>query len=896
MKGQHFFLQALKHQKWVWIIAMAVLMMFWGVLQHTLSQGLHRSLNEQEQRNAELLHALEDSVVRSFQSVNAALLVLSDQVTPTDNDALQRVFLDQLRTAPQLRSIEFTDQQGRVLASSGRHLVSVSHMSVSAGLSFELSGQSSASRIDNACFERLREDALLEFWIDTPSSGRFPGDPFAGRTPHRYISFCRAVRSAQGDLTGFLVAALNPQYFTNLFESVVKEQNAVVQLFRYDGEPLIYAESASQHMHFLARVREQAWGNYRITSAQDNDGILLSYRSTSELPLIVTTESRESVALQAWQRDERMLLVLMLVLSAMIVLVTLLMLIILERRARAEDDNRLLSTAIRSAANAVFITDKQGNIQWTNDAFSRLTGYCFNDVKGANPRILNSGQHSSEFFKTLWQTIMSGQSWRGELINRHRDGHDIIVEQTITPIASTGGEINHYVAVHEDVTARKQAEKQALYLAGHDPLTGLPNRRFFEQTLYDLMSSEPSRSLSIMFIDLDRFKEINDTMGHEAGDDLLVFVSDKLGRLLGDDHLLSRLGGDEFAVLVCRSLGHHELSELAEDIVSVVAQPFVYKDSSFTVTCSLGIAEGHAGNQDVSQILRQADMAMYKAKHEGKNTFCFFDDSMDKLMRRRVFLQQQLEKAVTNDDELSLRYQPQVCAISGKVVGAEALLRWETESGEWISPAEFIGLAEETGLIMDVSNWLMESMFRQIAQWNQQGIDFGVISMNVSAVQLARENLAEHLERLMTQFDVSENQLSVEITETTLMADSDQVKDNLNRLKQAGLSLAIDDFGTGYSSLSYLKDIDADYLKIDRSFVIGIGLHHSDERIVEATIALAKGLKMRVVAEGVDDEQQLRFLQSLGCDVIQGYLYSEPLLAENFVRFVTRYNKADALL
>nr|WP_255487330.1 EAL domain-containing protein [Oceanospirillum sediminis] len=574
----------------------------------------------------------------------------------------------------------------------------------------------------------------------------------------------------------------------------------------------------------------------------------------------------------------------------MILVVALLVLILLERRARSEDDNRLLSAAIRSAANAVFITDKEGHIHWVNDAFLRLTGYEVHEVYQQNPRILNSGQHSKAFFARLWQQVLNGDSWRGELVNRHKQGHALIVEQTITPIRNAGGDIEHFVAVHEDVTARKQAEQRALYLAEHDPLTGLPNRRYFEQKIYDCFMSEQVQPLAIMFIDLDRFKEINDTMGHEAGDDLLTSTTDKLTEILQEDYLLARLGGDEFAVLVTGRISHSRLSVLAQQIIDTVARPFVYKDASFSVTCSLGIAEGTTRRLDASQMLRQADMAMYRAKHEGKNTYRFFDESMDTLMQRRVFLQQQLEQAVQSDKELSLRYQPQVCAQTGLVTGAEVLLRWETESGEWISPAEFIGLAEETGLIMEVSNWLMESMFRQMAAWNRKKLPFGCISMNVSAVQLAREDLAAHLSELMQRFRIPVNQISVEITETTLMADSELVSDNLKKLKQAGLTLAIDDFGTGYSSLSYLKAIDADYLKIDRSFVIGIGENASDERIVEATIALAHSLKLRVVAEGVDSEHQLEFLREAGCETIQGYLFARPLTAEEFECYVEDKN------
>jgi diguanylate cyclase (GGDEF)-like protein len=274
----------------------------------------------------------------------------------------------------------------------------------------------------------------------------------------------------------------------------------------------------------------------------------------------------------------------------------------------------------------------------------------------------------------------------------------MIVEQTVTPIVDRTGGINHFVAVHEDVTARRNAEQKALYLADHDSLTGLPNRRYFEHKLHETFSQETEGTAAILFIDLDRFKEINDTMGHEAGDALLTNTTDNLSNILSDDYLLARLGGDEFSVLVYPIQNTDQLSTLAQQLIKAVACPFHYGDNTFTVTCSVGIAYSPIPDSDASLLLRQADMAMYRAKHEGKNTYRFFDAAMDELMKRRVFLQQQLEHAVKSDNELSLKYQPQISTSSGRVCGAEALMRWETGSGEWISPVEFISLAEETGL------------------------------------------------------------------------------------------------------------------------------------------------------------------------------------------------------
>lgn len=483
---------------------------------------------------------------------------------------------------------------------------------------------------------------------------------------------------------------------------------------------------------------------------------------------------------------------------------------------------------------------------------------------------------------------MSGKSWKGELINRHKQGHTLIVDQTITPILDKNGKIEHFIAVHEDVTARKNAEQQALFLADHDSLTHLPNRRYFEQYLYQFFASSNPAEIAILFIDLDRFKDINDTLGHEAGDALLIQTASNLQSLMDDNYLLARLGGDEFAILVKKVISHEQLVAFANKVVATVAKLFHYGDGTFNTTCSAGVATGNIKTSDASMMLRQADMAMYRAKRTGKNTFRFFDDAMDAIMRRRVYLQQQLEKAVHSETAFSLRYQPQIDAITGELYGAEALMRWEVTTSEWVSPAEFIPLAEETGQIIEIGNWLLKNLFQQMAEWNKHGVQFGKISMNVSAIQLAKDSLAERILNTMKDYKILAHQLCIEITETTLMTNSDRVMDNLKQLKKAGITLSIDDFCTGYSSLSYLKAIDASHLKIDRSFIIGIGEKSSDEHIIRATIALAHSLNLETVAEGVDSQEQLIFLKALNCDYIQGYLFSKPLTVEDFELFINK--------
>lgn len=857
---------SVKHQRRVFFVAGVLLLGFWLLLQQNLRHGAARTLNEQESSNMLLVHALEDSVTRAFQSVNSSMHALAESLPQIAPEEVPELLKTQLRTSPQLRSFELIQaDSGEVVASANANAI---------------------GKLDYACIAQIRNEPLSEFIIGKPKPGRYPNDRFATRSGLAHIPVCLPVQDAQGQVRQILIASANPQYFDNLFRSISETLTAAVQVYRYDGALLLGERTLKAPIQALmTQVLQRGWGSFRYSIDEQN--YLISYRSTSLLPLITVMAASEQAALSSWYQDKRLMQLVFAVVSALILLMALVVALLLEKKRQDQGDIHLLSTAIRSTANAIFITNRDGEIHWVNRAFSQLTGYSFDEVRGKNPKILNAGVHSPAFFADLWQMILSGESWRGELVNRHKDGRRMTVEQTVTPIFDPQGKPEHFIAVHEDVTARKNAEQKALFLADHDPLTSLPNRRYFEQQLQKMDLEHKLDQVSIFFIDLDRFKEINDTLGHEAGDALLIHAASQLRQTLPAMCLIVRLGGDEFAVLSDQGDSEAVTAQLAEKILHALAQPFCYAEGSYSITCSVGIAMGRCSARNASMMLRQADLAMYRAKHDGRNTYRFFDDKMDREMSRRVHLQQQLDLSLSRGGEgLSLYFQPQVCGDSGELYGAEALLRWCLPDGEQVSPAEFIPLAEDTGQILELGSWLTENLFRTLARWNREQLYFGVLSVNISALQLARDNLAEQMQTLQSRFSVPGHQVCIEITETTLMVDSAPVADNLKQLKQAGFVLSIDDFGTGYSSMSYLRALQANHLKIDRSFIIGIGKYDSDEHIVRATIALAHSLGMETVAEGVDSPEQLAFLQQLGCDYIQGYLFARPLPAPDFERYV----------
>lgn len=824
-----------------------------------------------------LTHSLESGVVRSIQDIQGRLNSLRLQLE-YDVDLLFKpeelaYRLDVLTDhSPQLRELAVVAREGVVLASS-----------VPGAAGMEFGGVS--------CSTTEPEGLSLSF--GQPQAGRSLTKSQASMGVYQ-LPVCMPLLNGQGMPVAWLVAIWNPDAIREQFRPLIERLPASAGLYRYDGVLMAVAPSQlgipgssfQTEEPFLSHLSDKEWGQFkRYDKGRE---YLVTYRTTSMFPVVVSLSYDLTEGLASWHELAQRLAAVVGIIVLVICGVSSLLWLMGRRQMQMADRLQLLGTAISMTANAVIITDRNGKVEWVNQAFTRLTGYELEDVKGRSPSVLNSGAHSRIFFRTLWETITSGAVWRGEVVNRTRDGKQLIVDQTITPIADEAGAISHYVAVHEDVTAKRDAEQREFFLAFHDHLTELPNRRKLMESLTDILSAEDHSQVGLLYLDLDNFKTVNDTLGHLEGDKLLVITVKRLSNAISEDVLLARLGGDEFAVVVNRGVSKYGLEELAARLIKVLARPVDLNGTRFQLTASVGISMGSAGVTEPATLLRQADLAMYKAKHDGRNIYRFFDQQMDYLMQRRVDLEQGLRGAVETGDALAVRYQPIFDAETLKPLGAEVLMRWRNSDGNWISPAEFIPVAEESGMIVEMGAWQMETVISQLAQWDRAGLDVRYLSLNISAVQLARDDIAGRLLSTLARHGIGTHRIVAEITETTLMSKSQLVQTNLSALEVAGILVSIDDFGTGYSSLSYLKQLEADYLKIDRSFVIGIGKNHSDEEIINAMLAVARSLQMKVVAEGVDDERQLRFLQAAGCDLIQGFLLSKPLeaadVAEQFAR------------
>lgn len=561
-----------------------------------------------------------------------------------------------------------------------------------------------------------------------------------------------------------------------------------------------------------------------------------------------------------------------------------------ETRHRAEAQRRVEESAVdlKIAAMAfdthlgMFITDAAGRVLRTNPTFSRITGYAADEVKGRNPSMWASGRHDSTFYTEMWQTIAAEGSWQGEVWNRRKSGEVYPQWLTISAMRGDMGEVRHYVATLSDLSEAKAAESTIQRLAFYDPLTGLPNRRLLLDRLGQVISHTRRRNhyASLLLVGLDNFKAYNTTLGHASGDTLLRRLAEVLRDSLRESDTLARGGGDQFALLV-QDLGDEPAhaargaERLGEKLLREIACTAGGGDESLPLTASIGISLFHDDDLDGAEAIQQAELAMYEAKREGGATLRFFDHAMQTSVTERAHLEADLDRALEGN-ELRLFFQPQVDA-TGVTVGLEALLRWEHPVRGMVSPGVFIPLAEESGRIVAIGGWVLESACQQLAQWAEQPQRRDLtISVNVSPVQFRQAGFVDSVREILARSGADPRHLVLEVTESLFLQDPELARDTMLALSALGVRFALDDFGTGYSSLGYLKRLPLDELKIDQSFVRDLLESSADAAIVETIIALADRLGMRVIAEGVETEEQANWLREHGCRRFQGYLYARP--------------------
>ena len=541
---------------------------------------------------------------------------------------------------------------------------------------------------------------------------------------------------------------------------------------------------------------------------------------------------------------------------------------------------RLQQAAIESAANAIFITNKAGAIVWANPAFEVLTGHPVADILGENPRILKSGEQSEEFYRNLWRTLMKGEVWHGRITNRHKSGSLYTAEQTITPILDEDGNVAHFVAIHEDITARLASEERIAHMALHDFLTGLPNRYSFEGrlTVELIRARRLGTRVAVLLIDPDDFKHVNDTPGHAAGDELLVAVGQRLGDTLRDVDLICRLGGDEFAVVQPDIASRRNAANLAERLLRAFDESFDIGSQEVTVHASIGVSVSNGETSSRSEFIREADLALYRAKNDGRNTYRFFNGEMDAEIKRRMKLAQDLPGGLQNG-EIFLEYQPQVDLRDRRVVGVEALVRWRHPELGIVASNELVPIAESAGLIEEVGEWVLLEASKQAKRWQDNYLPALPIAVNVSAVQLRNPQFVSRVSRILAETGLEPRFLELELTERVLTEGKKTVEKTLESLHRLGVRFSLDHFGTGYASLDYLRRHPLSKVKIDQSFVHDMETDFRNATIVDAVIDLAAKLNLQVIAEGVEAGDLVQSLNNQGGDEDNGVCFSRPISA-----------------
>ena len=554
----------------------------------------------------------------------------------------------------------------------------------------------------------------------------------------------------------------------------------------------------------------------------------------------------------------------------------------------AERERRIAAEVIRNMTEAVSVTDLDYHFTSVNLAFTRMTGYREDEVIGRNAALLNSPQHEPLVYEQMRDALTSSGHWRGELWQKRKDGEEFLCWLELAEVRDAQGVRTHFVGVMSDITDRKRNEQELRYLANYDTLTGLPNRTMLGEKLgHAIMRARRNgRRVAVLFLDLDRFKHVNDSMGHAAGDRMLKAAGSRLRNHVRDSDTVARLGGDEFTVVLEDIRDGAEANQLALKLLAAFAEPLALDaGQEVVISPSIGISLYPDHAQVPTDLLKFADTAMYQAKEHGRNTFKVYTSDMDAAARKRATMVGALRKALERR-EFRLVFQPKLSIADARIGGVEALLRWRSEELGEVPPNVFIPLAEEAGLIGEIGEHVLDRACATLARWREAGVDGLTMAVNVSVLQLLRGDLTRRLCEILAEHDIAPDQIELELTETTIMDNAERSVRTLNELKAVGVSLAIDDFGTGYSSLAYLKRLPIDTLKIDKEFVGDITSDPDDEAITATIITMAHSLGLNVIAEGVETAEQLEYLREQGCDEIQGNWLSHPLSAERCLDFL----------
>jgi diguanylate cyclase (GGDEF)-like protein/PAS domain S-box-containing protein len=560
-------------------------------------------------------------------------------------------------------------------------------------------------------------------------------------------------------------------------------------------------------------------------------------------------------------------------------------------RVSTEDQLALFARMFQHTGEPILISDAQNHIIDVNAAFESHMGYEKSQVLGKDPNIFASNKNTKKVYQTMWAELSNHGFWQGELVNRHKKGQILTFWVAISCIRNQQGELENYIASYSDISELKAAEARIHRLAHHDALTGLLNRSSLESQLNQALLSahREKQHIGVLFIDLDRFKVINDTLGHHAGDAVLIEVAKRLVANLRESDIIARIGGDEFVVAILNIESSRSLANLLSNLSAVLAEPYLVANQRVISSPSIGVSLYPNDGDNTDTLMKNADTAMYYVKNNGRNNFHFYTEEMNTLIQDKLSLEQELIEALESQ-QFELYYQPQISERNDQVTGVEALIRWHHPTRGMVPPDSFIPIAEESGLIIQIGQWVLNEACSALSRWRAQGLTEIGMAINISPRQFRAADFVKQVEAALKQHDVANGLLELEITESQAMENAEKTIQILHELKRFNVSIALDDFGTGYSSLAYLKRLPIDVVKVDRSFIKDIGEDINDEEISIAAISLSHNLGLKVVAEGVENKYQRAFLKECKCDLLQGYYFSKPLPETELLKWISDYN------
>ena len=746
-----------------------------------------------------------------------------------------------------------------------------------------------------------------------PYAGLVISKPLIGRTSgKRVIVLARRLNLPNGAFAGVAYATISLQHLSRTFSSLDLGQNGLVVLFDSSLNILarhpelkvtpakIPAEGGSEQIRSMIEAGKTE-GTFMSTSPLDDTPRVLTFRKVNDVRLNVLVGLASYDFLNAWRNEAAKTLGLVVFFG----LVTLLLSWLVYRTCKEQElavaalkeanhtlgfEKELNQTVIQSSPLAIYVRDRNNHVTVWNDAAAQMYGWSREEVLGKPLLIVpDEGRPQSD---NLRKRVLSGEKIvQAELRRQRRDGTLLEISSTMAPLHDSEGKIYGYLAIVADITERKAAEQRIEFLAHHDALTRLPNRMLVQDRFRQAIASAERNGskVAIVFLDLDNFKSINDTLGHSIGDALLQEIASRLNECVRNTDTISRQGGDEF-LIVLRDLPDIEATApIIGKIKEQLQGPFCIDGNDLATSVSIGVAVYPQDGEDFDTLLKRADMAMYQAKEAGRNTYRFFDEQMNIEAVDNLSMRNGLRRAIERG-EFVLHYQPQIDLAGGAIVGAEALVRWRHPEKGLIYPDRFIHIAEESGLIVPIGEWVMREACRQAVEWKNSGLPDMVIGVNLSAVQFKRGDVEYAVLDALEKSGLAPEFLELELTESILIQNAESVLATVKRLKLLGIKLSIDDFGTGYSSLSYLKRFDVDKLKIDRSFIRDLATDPDDAAIVRAIIQMARSLNLRTIAEGVENEEMLAHLRFFHCDEAQGYHFARPMAAADFAAYVMHHS------